>query len=232
MSVLEFTIEATKEIAVSSISFSERFYEPAQKQIDQMAESLNSIGQLTPIMVHPVERNGYRIVVGGTRLRAALKLHWTKIRADIICGHAIDYKIIELTENAARRNLTAQQRKETKAELKRLLREKLATVEASKGGRGNKGGIREAARQMGVPLATAQDAVKAKLTGNLESRSVSTRKPAPDNIALAQAKAPTSIKFTVAERQRVDQYNKDKFHGSVSDCCRKLIRDALDRERY
>lgn len=159
--IMTYTLEATRRIPIADISTSERFHEPAQKQIDEMAASLDRVGQLTAIMVHPVTRNSWRIVAGGTRLRAAFKLGWTHIRADIISGSQADYRIIELTENIDRRNLTAVQRKEARAELKKLIQGKLASIKAAaeakgKGGRGKRSGLSEAARQTGVPETTAR----------------------------------------------------------------------------
>lgn len=251
--VMTYTLEGTRSIPIANISTSERFCEPTQKQIDDMAASLKMVGQLTAIMVHPAERNGWRIVAGGTRLRAAFKLGWTKIRADIIAGPSIDYKIIELTENVSRRNLTATQRKETRAELRRLLAQKLATVKASKGGRGHKGGMREAARQMGVSKDTAHRAMK--LSQNSKSETVSEPKPngqggsheppraalaassAPVQratpVALGQAKFPIAVKTTRDERDRVERYNKERCgNGPLSDCGRRLFRIALHSEGF
>lgn len=253
--VMTYTLEASKRIPIANISVGERFYEPTPKQISIMAASLKAFGQLMPITVHHGGgRNSWRIVAGGTRLKAAFELGWTHIRADIISGHAIDYRIIELVENAERRNLTAAQRKQAKAELKKLMREKLANTKAAKGGRGNKGGVAEAARQMGVPRSTAQDVMTrhAKPAGNTSSRQVSEPKPnggdpavAPSPAVAAAAPTPTpslalenmvspiSIRMTVGERTRVERYNVERCgKGSMSDCMRKLIRNALAAENY
>jgi ParB/Sulfiredoxin domain len=146
--VTTFTRERTRDLSIANIALGERIHTPTQKQIDEMATSLANVGQLSPIMVHPVARNAWRIVAGNKRLLAAFKLGWTHLRADIICGQTIDYKIIELTENAERRSLTAAQRRAAKAELKQLIRDRMAGISTTKGGRGNKGGNSQAAREL------------------------------------------------------------------------------------
>jgi hypothetical protein len=243
------TLEATRRIQIANISTSERFYKPSPKQIDEMAASLKAIGQLTAIMVHPVTRTSWRIVAGGTRLLAAFKLGWTHIRADIISGSADDYRIIELTENAERRNLTAAQRKQARAELRKLIREKLAGAKAAKGGRGKKGGLSEAAREMGVARSTAQDASK-KPAGNTENRHVSAPRPnggghaepstshaaeapAKPSVALESMLTKISWSVTVSHRARIERYNKERCgNGPLSDCCHKLTSNALDAEGF
>lgn len=254
--IMTYTLEATKRIPIADVSTSERFYEPTLKQIDEMVASLKAVGQLTAIMVHPVTRNSWRIVAGGTRLRAAFKLGWTHIRADIISGSSIDYRIIELAENAERRNLTAAQRQKAKSELKKLIREKLETVKAAKGGRGKRGGVSEAARQVGISNRTARRARDddAKPRQNEASAQVSelytngqggeliihaspatTPAPAqpPASVALEQMPAKISVNITGGERARIARYNESRCgNGSLSDCMRKLIRQALNAEGF
>jgi hypothetical protein len=240
--------EATKDIQVASVSNSERYIEPTEKTINAMMLSFQRLGQLTPIIVHAVTRNSYRIVAGQTRFKAASRLGWKTIRAEIIAAQAIDYKIIELAENIDRRDLKAAQRRECKRLLRGLLRERFDAVAAGKGGRGHKGGMSEAAREAGVPRSTAQRA--AKPAQNTRFGQVSD--PAPQEAAMkdkptaefpprqARVKAdqfllasPLSVKVTVEERSRVEKFNTEKCGGgSLSNCMRRLLREGLQRYGY
>jgi hypothetical protein len=105
-------------------------------------------------------------------------LGWDQIEATIIgADNEYEYKLIEISENLSRSDLTDPERTRLK-DLQKELRaqriehfEKLMRGETPgapprkvKGGRGNKGGVRDAARKTGVPKSTAQD--RAKPPGN------------------------------------------------------------------
>jgi ParB/RepB/Spo0J family partition protein len=238
--ITTYTRARTRDICIANIAVGERMHKPTEKQIDEMAASLGSVGQLSPIMVHPVTHQSWRIVAGNTRLLAAFQLKWTHLRADIIVGSATDYKIIELTENAERRSLTAAQRAAAKAELKKLLRERLASVIAAKGGRGNKGGIADEARQLGLPETTARRV----MTHNDKPRQLQDFGEVSDGRTTPPAEAPRarppgpprypiSVRLTVDERARVEQYNKERYgDGTMSDCLRAMICKVMDDEGY
>lgn len=74
----------------------------------------------------------------------------------------------------------------------------MAGVEPAKGGRGKKGGIREAARRAGVPKSTAHDRKQeTKLSENLYSRTVSP--PAKRTVAEGLAFHKHSIHYRRAQ---------------------------------
>lgn len=72
--------------------------------IDDLAQSLNTLGLLLPIHVY-VARGRYRLIAGERRLRAARLLNWTEIDA-FIRQPSDDDLMIELVENTQRRWLT------------------------------------------------------------------------------------------------------------------------------
>jgi ParB-like nuclease family protein len=166
--------EGTKDIKVLQISCSDadRELPPLRAAIEAMKKSLQTTGQISPIGVHPVTRNTYRVIVGATRFRAASELGWTTIRASIWNGSANDFLIHQLAENVERRDLSAEQRRNMRAKIRELQRQQVANVKAAKGGRGRKGGLREAARDAGIPRATARRRA-GKLGHNIESGPVS-----------------------------------------------------------
>jgi hypothetical protein len=150
--------ERTIDIKVHSVSCSDedRHLPPTKEAIEAMKESLTAHGQILPIGVYPVARNSYRLIVGATRFRAASELGWENIRASIWIGTTLEFQLYELVENVNRRELTGKQRREMRAKIKDLQRQRLANVEPSKGGRGHRGGVSEAARQAGVSETTAR----------------------------------------------------------------------------
>lgn len=151
------TCEQTKQIKVLQISCrdSDRHLPPQRSAIEAMKKSLEAVGQVTPISVYPITRNTYRVITGATRFRAAAELRWKTISASIWSGSVIDFQLHELVENVDRRELTGKQRREMRMKIKQLQAEKLANVAPAKGGRGNKGGVREEARQMGISKGTS-----------------------------------------------------------------------------
>jgi ParB-like nuclease domain len=150
--------ERTKDIKVLQISCSdsERYLPPEPIAVETMKKLLRDLGQIHPISVYPITRNSYRLISGATRFRAAVALQWKTIRASIWTGSAIDFEIHELAENVGRHELSAAKRKEMRAKIKELQARQLANIAPSKGGRGKKGGLADAARQADMPRSTAQ----------------------------------------------------------------------------
>lgn len=230
--------EKTKDIAVVQISCSDdaRYLPPTAAAVEAMKKSLQACGQINAIGVHPVTHNTYRVISGATRFRAASSSGWKTIRASIWVGSAADYEIHELTENADRRDVTAEQRREMRARVTELQRQRLADVEPSKGGRGKKGGLREAARQAGMPKSTAHDRQReAKLSENDDKRTVS----APDAPTPAVAPVPAPTPASAYARTKVTfeltlgDYRRlcalcDRTNISQSEMLRRFVRAGLD----
>ena len=229
--------EGTREINCLSISVGERFMAPTPEQIKAMAASMaQPQGQVTPIIVTNVTRMTYRLVAGATRLRAAIDiLRWKKIRVEVIYGDELDYKVIELTENLDRRDLTAKQRKDMRKRRVELQRELLARVKLAKGGRGNKGGLREAARAAGMPETTAR-----KLRQNIEGRavyavpeqalaaSVPATSTQPRSVAGEFAKKQVSVKFSILEYGMLSA-TADARRIAMAELIRQIVHDFLQQ---
>jgi ParB family chromosome partitioning protein len=158
----------TRDVAIGNIQIAERILPPSQSRIDAMAQSLAKTGQLQPILIN----NAWRIVAGVTRLLAAKQLGWSAIRATIISADSeIEYQLIEIAENLDRHDLSDGERAQLKAKDKELREQQLQDLREeldkqppvkAKGGRGKKGGLREAARKAGVPESTARDKLRGK----------------------------------------------------------------------
>jgi ParB family chromosome partitioning protein len=79
------------------------------EQIQELAKSIEKIGLLQPIMLSPQDENGkYEIILGQRRFLAHKILGKTNIKAAILNQKVdeITAKVISLTENMMRRNLT------------------------------------------------------------------------------------------------------------------------------
>src|SRR5262245_10021216 len=161
----------TRQLPVMAIDVGKRRYRPSEARVKKLAAAMLADGiQLEPVVVRRVTRNTFKIVCGATRLLAARQLNWPTVNAQIVGGLPIDYEIAELAENFDRGDLTRQHRSEMQRQLKLLRKqretEQLANVEPSKGGRGKKGGISEAARQEGLPRTTARRRQRAAKGGH------------------------------------------------------------------
>jgi ParB/RepB/Spo0J family partition protein len=87
------------------------------REIEELAESIKTSGQLEPVLVKPLEANedgieSYEIVAGHRRLRAIRYLHasgesFTTVKAVLVSG---DRLTIQLIENLQRTDLTAPER--------------------------------------------------------------------------------------------------------------------------
>jgi len=86
------------------------FYSPSEESpelvsdVDNIASSLKELGLSHPIIVRPRDE-GYFLVSGEKRLRAAIKLEWKEIDAEVREVDEIQGKIIQTHENLKRHNL-------------------------------------------------------------------------------------------------------------------------------
>jgi hypothetical protein len=164
--------ERTRDITIMNVSYSaaDRYLKPSRDAIREMKLSLQLTGQISPIGVYPITTHKFRLIYGATRFVAAMELGWKTILASVFSGHPDDFRIYELSENVERRDLSTEQRQAMKKEILELQSKRLAEVEPAVGGRGHKGGLREAARRAGISEPTAR---RRKLRQNDSSDAVS-----------------------------------------------------------
>lgn len=131
--------------------------------VKRLASSIASLGLQNPVTARWVEcENGPDLVLvaGRHRLAAAAMLGLPTVPCRILDMNDFEARLWEIAENLHRHELTVQERADHIAEWVRLTDEKLAQSAPVSGGRGNEGGVRAAARELGIDRTEAQRAVK------------------------------------------------------------------------
>jgi ParB-like chromosome segregation protein Spo0J len=140
-------------------------------EVQKLAISMQQSGMLAPITVRyryhddiPSSNceDGYELIFGHHRLVAAKLLGWENINAIEVECSDVDAKLMEIAENLHRAELTRLQHDEQVAEWIRLTNEKEVSAQVApkpKGGR-PAGGVRAAARDLGVDRDAANRAIK------------------------------------------------------------------------
>jgi hypothetical protein len=152
---------ATKDIPLWKVAYraEDRYLAPTPDAIAEMVKSLREHGQIEPIVVHQLTKDHYYLICGATRVRAAMSLSWKTIRASVVSGTDAEFKIAEIVENLHRTKVNPELRRRMKERIKELKLKQgafLAAVEPCKGGRGKAGGVRAAARELGISSRTAR----------------------------------------------------------------------------
>jgi ParB-like chromosome segregation protein Spo0J len=164
----------TRPINVHDICVGARMREVDEAAVDVLSASMAELGLNTPISVRLIPptsaiKNGenkpetaWVLVAGAHRLAAAKKLGWKTIMSIVVDADDVQAQLWEIAENLHRAELTAQQRADHVAAYVRL-REKSGVLSQREtkplGGR-PKGGLRAAARALGIDKSEAARAVK------------------------------------------------------------------------
>jgi hypothetical protein len=210
---------ATKDIPLWKVAYraEDRYLAPTPEAIADMVKSLKEHGQIEPIVVHQLTRDHYYLICGATRVRAASSLSWKTIRASVVSGTDSEFKIAEIVENLHRAKVTAEQRRLMKERIKELKSKQgafLAAVEPCKGGRGKTGGLREAARKLGLSKGGAH---RLKLPQNRDVGAVS-----------AGDAYPYSMRFRRGEIDRL-RAKAEELGVSTARLGVRLVIEGLDR---
>lgn len=125
--------------------------------VKRLADSIEQVGLRHPITVR---RKGdrYILVAGRHRMEACRKLGREHVPATIVTMTNDEARLWEIAENLHRADLTKLERDEQVAEWVRITN-KVAQVAPVSGGRGHEGGVRAAARELGIERTDAQRAV-------------------------------------------------------------------------
>ena len=128
-----------------------------QAAVDSLAESIAAIGLQSPITVK-FDGGRFTLITGRHRLEACRKLGWERIPAFFTDMNERDSRLWEISENLHRAELTAGERADQIAEWVRLTtgEQEPGQLDPVSGGRGNTGGIRQAARDLPVSGATEE----------------------------------------------------------------------------
>jgi ParB family chromosome partitioning protein len=158
--------ERVHKIAIDDIIVPPTKREINGEAVEGIMASMEKLGLQTPITVYRDEKTGRpTLSVGGQRLEAARRLGWKFIPAIIVEWEPDQRRRWELSENVDRAELTVLERAEQIAELIKLEvrlspdEELTQPVSVSKGGRGKKGGVRHAAKTLGLNREEARRSV-------------------------------------------------------------------------
>ena len=141
-----------------------------EKAVVTLAESIKSIGLKTPITVRPTQivvncqiKDGYEVVSGQHRLEAVKMLGLEEIECFVTEDDETACRMWEISENLHRAELPQVERDKLVAEWCRLVGKEdkpVQVAQVSLGGRGNKGGESETARQLGLDRYDVRRAIK------------------------------------------------------------------------
>jgi hypothetical protein len=138
-------------------------------KVKELVVSIETIGLKTPITVRRAPDGSFILVAGRHRLEAYRKLGLSEIWAVTDAGDdQLAADLWEAAENLHRAELTAVQRTKSEAEWVKLVAKKIKRDQGGKvrqvaavsaGGRGNIGGVRAAARQLGIDERSARRSI-------------------------------------------------------------------------
>jgi ParB family chromosome partitioning protein len=209
-----------REIAIADITIPPTKRALKEESVEQIMTSMPEFGLGgTPLTVYRGEEaDKFVLITGGHRLEAARRLGGTVIAANIVDWEPDRRRMWEIVENLHRAELTELERAEQTVELIKLRERRaqkgqvsneadkpsqLATV--SKGGRGKKGGIRGAARELGISKDDAHRSLK--IDGLPEPAKQVARETGLDEnrrVLLEAAKAEDSVAFLREQSARRD----------------------------
>lgn len=135
------------------------------KKVDEIAESIKRIGQISPIILRSVDKGRDVILVTGAhRLAAALKLGLEDIDAVFVDGDEHELRLWEVSENLHRSELTPEERDQHVLEWERVVmgveKEVSRHVTQNPAGGRPEGGNRKTARDTGTSEPTVRRAKK------------------------------------------------------------------------
>ena len=160
---------ATKNIKLEEIWVGRRMREIRAAKVNDFMVSLRESGVNTPLSVRissePSKTGScpWVLVAGGHRLEAAKRLGWKRIRCEIFIGNDDEARAWEIRENLDRAELTALEKAEHHAGLLQIkIREVSSQDETKPGVQGGRpeGGLRAAARALGIDKMLASRAIK------------------------------------------------------------------------
>lgn len=152
-----------EQVFVDGVDVGERLRPLHEPTVQSLVESMGRLGLLQPITVYTPDNNRIILVAGYHRLEAARRLEWDEIDCIFVNADEIECQLREIAENLHRAELTAAERDEHLArwiELTESKQKVLRQLDAKPQGGRPEGGIRAAARELGISEADARRAVK------------------------------------------------------------------------
>jgi ParB family chromosome partitioning protein len=109
-------------VPIADIVVADRLRPTDPDAVRALSLNIETDGLRHPIEVSKTE-SGYRLVAGAHRLAACRALGWADLPAVVVAGNAGELRLRELTDNLVRRDLTALERAQGLAALRRLYQE-------------------------------------------------------------------------------------------------------------
>lgn len=177
-----------------------------EKNVDELAESIQRIGLLEPVVVHPTDGGNYELLTGQRRFLAVQRLGWKNIPAVVLRKPTTEAmaKAISLTENFVRESLPYQDLVDSCTALYK-----------------HYGSLKVVAEETGLPYRKVQEYVKAdRLIEPL--RKLAEEKKIEWQLALKAQDAATSSDGTVDEAKAL------KFAESLKTMAGPYRKNLLD----
>jgi ParB-like chromosome segregation protein Spo0J len=150
-----------ERIFVEDVDVGNRLRPINQRTFVELAESMQRLGQLSPISVYRMDDNSLRLVTGLHRLEAAKSLGWKEIEAVFSTGNEIERELQEIAENLHRSELTVLDRGTQIARWAELTAAKVGQVDPPSGGaQPAEKGVRKVARELNLERKDVERAVK------------------------------------------------------------------------
>jgi ParB-like chromosome segregation protein Spo0J len=150
-----------ERIFVEDVDVGNRLRPINERTAVALAESMQRLGQLSPISVYRLHDETLRLVAGLHRLEAAKRLGWVEIEAVFSTGNEIERELQEIAENLHRSELTALERDTQIGRWAELTAAKVGQVDLPSGGaQPAEKGVRKAARELSLERKDVERAVK------------------------------------------------------------------------
>jgi hypothetical protein len=150
-----------ERIVVEDVDVGNRLRPINERTAVALAESMQRLGQLSPISVYRLDDETFRLVAGLHRLEAAKRLGWIDIEAVFSTGNEIERELQEIAENLHRSELTALERDTQIGRWAELTAAKVGQVDPPSGGaQPAEKGVRKVARELSLERKDVARAVK------------------------------------------------------------------------
>jgi ParB-like chromosome segregation protein Spo0J len=148
-------------IFVGEVDVGNRLRPINERTVVALAESMQRLGQLSPISVYRMDDNSLRLVTGLHRLEAAKSMGWQEIEAVFSTGNEIERELEEIAENLHRSELTALERDTQIGRWAELTAAKVGQIGPPSGGaQPAEKGVRKVARELKLDRKDVERAVK------------------------------------------------------------------------
>ena len=176
-----------REIPIDRVLVNNRLRQPQEESIQALAESIESIGLLNPVVVKASTKTDsgtaeetFCMVAGVRRLFACKHLGYTSIPARIFLGTEIDDRLAEIDENLCRAELSELEKSEHLAEKKELYEVK--HPETRHGGAPGKAGGGKKAKTDNLSTFATDTAQKTGVTDRDIRRSIRRAEKIPNEV--------------------------------------------------